>query len=526
MTVISNPILPGFNPDPSMIRVGEDYYIATSTFEWYPGVQIFHSKDLVNWTLITRPVTKETHINMTGNKPSCGVWAPCLSYSNGKFYLIYSDVKNNVTFFDVHNYLIVADSIMGPWSDAIYLNSSGFDPSLFHDEDGRKWLVNMQADHRVWKNRFAGIVLQEYSEEKKALIGEPKIIFKGTTHKFTEGPHLYKRDGYYYLFCAEGGTSYNHCETVQRSKTIDGVYEQCPHNPLITSLPYPTNPLQKSGHASLVEGHDGNWYLVHLCSRPVGKERRCILGRETGLQKVIWENNWPKLENGTNEPRHQITIDSTDIAFSNHMSTWNDDFDQSQLNINFQTLRVPLGEKGSLSDRPGYLRLYGRESLVSWFEQSLLGLRQQHFCIQVDTKLDFQPNHYQQMAGLTYFYDSMSHYYAYITYDEDFGRVLTLYTRILDVFDQPIGVGIKLPEVGEIYLRVQTDHDKVWFSYSLDGKSYDQLGPILDATVISDDYYNQAGLNRFTGAFVAICCQDITGQRKYADFDFVSYQGK
>ena len=174
---IRNPILPGFNPDPSIVRVGDDYYIATSTFEWYPGVQIHHSRDLVHWRLLTRPLRRPSQLNMLGDPDSCGVWAPCLSWDAGRFHLIYTDVKrygrttvggaSGASLRDFHNYLVTSDDIEGEWSDPIYLNSSGFDPSLFHEDDGRKYLVNMLWDHRPGRNRFAGIVLQEYSPAER-----------------------------------------------------------------------------------------------------------------------------------------------------------------------------------------------------------------------------------------------------------------------------------------------------------------------------------------------------------------------
>ncbi len=187
---IRNPILPGFNPDPSILRVADDYYIATSTFEWYPGVQIHHSRDLVNWRLLTRPLRRASQLNMLGDPDSCGIWAPCLSFSGGQFYLIYTDVKrygrtsqagaSGASLRDFHNYLVTSDRIDGEWTDPVYLNSSGFDPSLFHDDDGRKYLLNMLWDHRPGQNRFAGIVLQEYSESQRKLIGDRRLIFEGT----------------------------------------------------------------------------------------------------------------------------------------------------------------------------------------------------------------------------------------------------------------------------------------------------------------------------------------------------------
>jgi xylan 1,4-beta-xylosidase len=186
--MIRNPILKGFNPDPSIFRVGPDYYIATSTFEWFPGVQIHHSRDLVNWRLVTRPLTRAAQLDMRGNPDSCGVWAPCLSHADGQFWLIYTDVKRlDGNFKDAHNYLVTAPEITGPWSDPIYLNSSGFDPSLFHDDDGRKWLLNQQWKHttdsvggRPKDIAFDGILAQEYDPVARHLTGPITNIFAGS----------------------------------------------------------------------------------------------------------------------------------------------------------------------------------------------------------------------------------------------------------------------------------------------------------------------------------------------------------
>jgi xylan 1,4-beta-xylosidase len=186
--MITNPILPGFNPDPSICRAGPDYYIATSTFEWYPGVQIHHSTDLVNWRLVSRPLTRASQLDMRGNPDSCGIWAPCLSWADGLFWLVYTDVKRlDGNFKDAHNYIVTAPDITGPWSDPVYVNSSGFDPSLFHDEDGRKWFLNMVWNHRTDSiggspkhPAFAGILAQEYDARAGKLIGEPVNIFAGS----------------------------------------------------------------------------------------------------------------------------------------------------------------------------------------------------------------------------------------------------------------------------------------------------------------------------------------------------------
>ena len=525
MAYAVNPILTGFNPDPSIVRVGDDYYIATSTFEWFPGVQIHHSKDLIHWELITHPLDRLSQLNMVGNQSSCGVWAPCLSYDKGIYYLIYTDVKAFLGMFkDTHNYLVTATDIKGPWSEPIYLNSSGFDASLFHDDDGKKYLLNMLMDYRCWKSKFGGIVLQEYSDEKQCLVGEPQIIFKGTPLGFTEGPHIYKYNGYYYLMTAEGSTEYGHAVTMARSKKICGPYEVDPKNPILTSYHAPLHPLQKAGHASLVEGHNGKWYMAHLCGRPVGKERMCILGRETALQEVTWEEGWLRLAHGGNLPNIAVNIEGVEADYTVEKKYLMEEFDRDTWSIHFQTLRVPLEERASLKERPGYLRLYGKESFTSCHHQTLLAHRQQSFYCEVVTKIDFKPKSFQQMAGLVYYYESLSYYYLYITDDEVSGRVLSIIASVLGKGSQPIGSGISLPETGEVYLKLTTEKEKAYFSYSLDNKDYIRVGEALDASVLSDDYYRQIGHIMFTGAYIGISCQDLSGQGGYADFDYFEYK--
>jgi xylan 1,4-beta-xylosidase len=194
--MIQNPILPGFNPDPSICRVGDDFYIATSTFEWYPGVQIHHSRDLANWQLVARPLARASLLDMRGNPDSCGIWAPSLSWADGRFWLVYTDVKRfEGSFKDAHNYIVTAPEITGPWSERAYANSSGFDPSLFHDDDGRKWFVNMLWNHRGGSvggrpkaPAFDGILLQEWDAARQCLVGPVENIYRGTARGLVEGP--------------------------------------------------------------------------------------------------------------------------------------------------------------------------------------------------------------------------------------------------------------------------------------------------------------------------------------------------
>ena len=312
-SAVFNPILRGFNPDPSIVRVGDDYYIATSTFEWFPGVQIHHSRDLVHWRLIARPLNRASQLDMRGDPDSCGVWAPCLTHADGLFHLIYTDVKrygrtttagvSGASLRDFHNYLVTSERIDGDWSDPIHLNSSGFDPSLFHDDDGRKYLVNMLWDHRPGQNRFAGIVLQEYSPAQRKLVGARHNIFKGTSLGLTEAPHLYKRDGWYYLITAEGGTAWGHAVTMARSRALLGPYELHPDVHILSARHRPDVPLQRAGHADLVETQSGETYMVYLCGRPIANRGRCTLGRETAIQPMTWSaDGWLRTTTGEGIP--------------------------------------------------------------------------------------------------------------------------------------------------------------------------------------------------------------------------------
>ena len=252
MLQIKNPVLPGFNADPSIIRVDDTYYIANSTFEWFPGVRLHESKDLVHWNLLPSALSTTTLLDMKGNPSSGGIWAPDLSYADGKFWLIYTDVKvTEGPFKDMINYLTTAEDIRGPWSDPIRINGVGFDASLFHDDDGRKYLVQQTWDHREYHHAFDGITVTEFDTETMKLKPETaRTIYAGTDVKLVEGPHLYKINGYYYLFAAQGGTVWTHQEVVARSKTLDALsFETEPGDPFITNFDTPELEIQKQGHA-------------------------------------------------------------------------------------------------------------------------------------------------------------------------------------------------------------------------------------------------------------------------------------
>lgn len=527
MKIIKNPILPGFNPDPSICRVNDDYYIATSTFEWFPGVQIHHSRDLINWHLITRPLKRRSQLDMKGNPDSCGVWAPNLSYSNGFFYLIYSDVKRfDGIWKDVHNYLVYTTRIDGDWSDPIPLNGSGFDPSLFHDDDGRIWLLNMLVDHRKGKF-FGGIILQEYSKEEKKLIGNVFHIFNGTSIGLTEGPFLFKRNNWYYLITAEGGTEYNHSVTVARSRNIKGPYEVHPSNPILTSSDNPNLYLQKAGHGSIVSTQDGRWYLAHLVGRPLSPRGRCTLGRETALQEIIWkEDEWMYIKGGGHSPYNSIEAPNL------KKQLWNDnqfyhDFNEENIPIEFQSLRIPMDESWvSLKKRKSYLSLKGRESLCSTHSQSMIARRQQDFIFEACTLLEFSPETFQQMAGMTYYYNTRHFYYFYMSWDDKSqSNILNILVNDDNNWNEPLNEYITITG-NKVWLKIKVNYEKLIFSYSLDNNKWNNINITFDASIISDDYVQNKFEYKaaFTGAFIGLCCQDISGSEKWAYFDNFEYK--
>jgi len=540
---IQNPILPGFHPDPSICRVGDYYYIANSTFEWFPGVPLHHSRDLANWRLIGHALTRQSQLDLRGIADSAGVWAPSLSYSDGQFWLIYTNIRTcgmGRPFKDIGIYLTTATDINGPWSEPVVLNSIGFDPSLFHDDDGRKWLVNMEWDFRKGRHRFAGIVIQEYDHQQNKLVGPTtKILEKDRI--LTEGPNIYKHDGWYYLMLAEGGTGWNHGISMTRAKNILGPYELDPQASVLTSRDDATLALQKAGHGELVQTQAGEWYLAHLASRPLktgaGKNLaspdksasadvhtgdRCVLGRETCLQRVEWSNGWLRLATAGTKPQNELPAPKNLTV-----QPWPDlpareDFDSDKLDLRWSSLRVPVEKSWlSLTERRGWLRLRGRDSLFSLFTQSLIARRVQHFQFTAGTCLEFSPTHFTQMAGLICYYDTRQHFYLRVTHDEKLGKILGVVLTDDGVYDELADSQIAVNDWKQIFLRAEIDFSKLQFSASPSGKNWKNIGPVLDFSKLSDDYGSTL---RFTGAMVGLCAQDVGGSNAIADFDYFDYR--
>lgn len=533
---LTNPVLPGFNADPSMIRVGDTYYIANSTFEWFPGVRLHESKDMVHWNLLPSPLSTTTLLDMKGNPSSGGIWAPDLSYADGKFWLIYTDVKiTEGAFKDMTNYLTTATDIRGPWSDPIKVNGVGFDASLFHDTDGKKYLVQQTWDHREYHHPFDGITLTEFDTSTMKLKPHTaRTIYDGTDVKLVEGPHLYNIKGQYYLFAAEGGTVFTHQEVVARSKTLDPhSFETEPDGPFITNLDTPGFYLQKQGHGALVDTPGGEWYYASLVSRPWNHPNESsteprgwsTLGRETSIQKVEWDDqDWPRVVGGhggqveVEAPKDAILTDAP-LNHSRH-----DNFDKPALDIDWNTLRIPFtSTMGSYGN--GELKLIGRGSLAGTFDTSLIASRWQAFNFDAETKVKFDPYTYQQMAGLTNFYNDKHWSWIYITWDENKGAVIEVaqndnnnYTSFLK------DDAIKIPDGTDyVWFKTKVRKQSYTYEYSFDGELWNEIPVELDAAILSDDYVLQNYGGFFTGAFVGLAAVDYSGYEEAATFDYFDY---
>ncbi|GIF38933.1 glycoside hydrolase family 43 protein [Actinoplanes xinjiangensis] len=534
VTTIRNPVLPGFHPDPSILRVGADYYIATSTFEWYPGVRIHHSTDLVDWRPLGGVLTERRLLDLTGTADSCGVWAPNLTYAHGLFHLLYTDVATFAGgYWDPQNYLVTAPSMAGPWSDPVVLHGRGFDASLFHDEDGTTWMLSMRADWRPGRNRFAGISIQRYDHRTRRLVGPEHVIFEGTDAGLTEAPNIYRKDGWYYLVTAEGGTTLTHQVTVARSRRLFGPYTVDPAGPTLTSAGRPDLALQKAGHGSLVQTPDGEWYLAHLVARPYAPSGRCVLGRETALQKVEWPaDGWPRVPDGI--PAEEIpapagvTAPPPPASPASIGSLADDHFDTPVLCPDWSTLRRPATPDWvDLTSRPSYLRIQGGQSPMARHRPSLVARRVTDSRCTFEATVEFVPRNFRQLAGITAYYNSRNWYYLHMTADDD-GR------PVLDVLCCDSGrvaaaPGLRIPlDVRRVGLRARLDGPALTFAYQTTPGSWHELGRTFDATTLSDEYAvtmvpGEPEAWGFTGAFVGLWVQDLGAEGGYADFDRAVY---
>lgn len=424
--MIKNPVIRGFNPDPSALVFKDKVYVAVSTFQWVPGVAIYETSDLVNYEIVSTPLK---HLDLRGNPVDTSLWAPQLSYVDNLFYLLYTEVKTTTRpFKDLHNYVVTATDIKGPWSDPIYLNSTGFDPSFYHDND-MSYLVQETWDYRIKEdNKFAGITIQAFNRKTQKLMGIPKVIFKGTDAKKTEGPHLYFIDNIYYLITAEGGTKEGHQVTVARSKDLMGPYEVDPNNPMLSARDHPSWPLQCAGHASLIYFKD-QYYIYYLVTRGYPS----ILGRETALQKVHFIDGWPRLETG------YLPLEDLNIAGDQIHHPYTQDFSK-KLDHSWLFLRKFPTNKWFKRSAQG-IHLYGGDSLTSLFDVSLIARRIDEVNFDAKLHMSYEPKHFNELSGVGFYLDETKHLFFYVTHHETKGIVARAYYKngaSYEVYDQMI----------------------------------------------------------------------------------------
>ncbi len=456
----ANPVIPGFHPDPSIVRVGDDYYLANSSFEYFPGIPIYHSRDLVNWRLVGHVLSSEDQLSLRGVKSSQGIWAPTLRHHNGKFYVV-------ATVQPHGNYLFSADAPTGPWSAAQLIDSGGIDPSLFFDDDGTTY-YSRQGE--------GGIVQAEIDLATGALKQTPRPVWGGTGGPHLEGPHTYKIDGAYYLLAAEGGTWQDHSVVVARSDSVGGPYESFAANPILTHKHLPQHPVQATGHADLVQLPSGGWWTVFLAGRNAG-DGFTFLGRETFLAPVNWEDGWPVVNQ--NHPI-ELTMNPAPLLES---APWpglvsRDEFTGADLLLDWVFIRgIPAD--WSLQERPGWLRLGGAAATMDdeGATPAFVAQRMQHFTATIRTRLEFQSAQSTAEAGLVFREDERNHYDWLITGGVN-ARQLLLRQTIDGRTEEILRRDIKN---GPVTLEAQTHPDRFDFYFSGPSDSAPEFGGSLPA---------------------------------------------
>jgi len=510
-----NPILAGYYPDPSICRVGEDYYLINSTFAHFPGIPIFHSRDLVNWTQLGHVIARPEQLKYDGLGITRGIFAPAISHHDGTFYVVCTMVDGG------GNFLMTATNPAGPWSDPIWLKFDGIDPSLFFDDDGRAWMVNNgnPPDNKPLYQGHRAIWIQEFDIAKRELTGPRSIIVNGgadITKKpvWIEGPHLYKREGWYYLCCAEGGTSSQHSQVILRGKSPTGPFTPWDHNPILTQRDLDGNAphaVTCTGHADLVVGPDGNWWSVFLACRPYAPDRWAT-GRETFLLPVKWtEDGWPQIlppgdrvpyvvkapvadraEAGSRAPTPAATIPLTGNF------TWTDEFDQPAMSPLWIMLRTPKENWWQLGD--GKLQLTPRpESLGGKGNPSFWGRRLQHSKFEAATALQV-PAAPDTSAGLVAIQNE-NHYYYFGVQRSEGG--LSAFVEVCNgAKPQRLVTGSLPANTATLELRLIGDASTLSFAYAAKPGEWQILVPKADSYPIS--VQAAGGGLHFTGALVGV----------------------
>jgi xylan 1,4-beta-xylosidase len=491
-----NPIIPGFYPDPSICRVGEDYYLVNSSFEYFPGVPIFHSRDLIHWRQIGHCLTRPSQLPLENAWSSGGIYAPTLRYYRGRFYMVTTNVSHGGHFY------VSSPDPAGAWSEPMWVKDHGqIDPSLFFDEVGTVYFTSQGPE---------GILQSEIEIETGRILSEPRVIWTGSSGKFPEGPHLYKMFGKYYLMVAEGGTEYGHLEAMGRSDSPWGPFEICPHDPILTHRSY-ESPIQATGHADIVQDQAGNWWLVCLGVRPNGYPPCYHLGRETFLAPLAWtETGWPVVGQAG-----RIALEMEADCLPEHpweAAPVRDDFDQAALRLDWNYLRNPEMTNYSLTERPGWMRLRG--SLVTLDQAAsptFIGRRQREFSARAAALLDFQPEQDGEEAGMTVYMNERHHYEIGILREAG-ERLLFVRRRIGSL--QMLVAKLSAPD-GPLKLAIEADRDGYTFGFAVGGQ------PIQGIASGETRYLSTEVAGMFTGVYLGLYA---TGNHRYsqtpADFDW------
>jgi xylan 1,4-beta-xylosidase len=458
-----NPVIPGFFPDPSICRAGNDFFIVNSSFEFFPGVPISHSKDLVHWELAGYCITRNDQLTYeTGHQNNTGIFAPSIRYHNGIFYMVTTNVsvsKNNSG-----NFFVWTKDPYGQWSAPVFLDTPGIDPSFFFDDDGTSFYLGTSEN----------VIYMHQIDIEKGKISGPRIdLWAGTGGCYPEGPHLYKKNGWYYLLISEGGTERCHMLTMARSRNRQGPYESCPHNPVLTNRSLGL-PVQSVGHGDLVQDQNGDWWAVCLGTRTFSYPPRHNLGRETMLVPVDWSGEWPVFgDNGRvldefTVPRLPCRPEETKDSGS---ADFFDAFTSKKLDLSWNFIYNPdnsLWKTGS-----GVLILHGNEKrLQDTAPIAWIGRRQQHHKSRTEVTLSFSCCEEGEEAGLSIFMNNRHHYEAFLAWNN--GRRCLIFRRQIGSLEKNEAV-IYWP-ADTVTLLLDSDFENYIFSYKTQNGTYKELG--------------------------------------------------
>ncbi|MET0754737.1 MAG: glycoside hydrolase family 43 protein [Pseudoxanthomonas sp.] len=486
-----NPVLAGFHPDPSIVRAGDRFYLVNSSFAFFPGIPVFESTDLVHWRQIGNVIDRPSQLDFDGLGMSRGVFAPSIEYHDGTFYVVNTAVDNG------GNFIATAKNPAGPWSDPSWLPTiGGIDPSLFFDDDGRVYLLNNDAP--VGTPRYDGhraIWMQEFDLAKMQPFGPRKVLIDGgvdpsTNPIWIEGPHIFRRDGWYYLNCAEGGTGPQHSQVILRSREVWGPYQPYDRNPILTQRDLPadrTHPITNAGHADLVEGLDGRWWATFLASRNYGGVHYNT-GRETFLLPVEWREGWPVILDAGREipyvapgPAFMSRADSQAPSTGNF--TWRDEFDKPQLDRAWMYVRVPKQPWPDLVGHAGQLALQpSHEGLDTLRNPAFIARRQQHTTFEASTALPM-PLEAGTEAGMAAFQNETHWYFLGVRRK---GEGSELFLEKSDGKGRQLVATKALPASRSIRLKIQGDEADYSFGFDA-GRGWQWLKQGEDGTLLSTD---------------------------------------